>query len=83
MLGFVVDKNSIRAYGITVATVEFVLSLVLWYAYDPSVVGMQFMESLPLIPAFGINYLLGIDGISLFIIVLATFFTMIGIASLG
>ena len=39
MLGFVVDKNSIRAYGITVATVEFVLSLVLWYAYDPSVVG--------------------------------------------
>ncbi|MEA1918216.1 MAG: NADH-quinone oxidoreductase subunit M [Campylobacterota bacterium] len=83
MLGFVVDKGSIRAFGITVATVEFVLSLVLWYAYDPSVVGMQFMESVPLIPAFGISYLLGIDGISLFIIVLATFFTMIGIASLG
>ena len=82
MLGFVVHKDSIRAYGITVATVEFVLSLWLWYAYDPAVSGMQFMESLPLIPAFGISYLLGVDGISLFIIVLATFFTMIGIASL-
>ncbi|MBN2895482.1 MAG: NADH-quinone oxidoreductase subunit M [Campylobacterales bacterium] len=83
LLGFVVEKGSIRAYGIAVAAVEFALSLVLWYAYDPSVVGMQFMESIPLVPAFGIHYLVGIDGISLFIIVLATFFTLIGIASLG
>ncbi|MEA3523406.1 MAG: NADH-quinone oxidoreductase subunit M [Campylobacterota bacterium] len=83
MLGFVVDKGSIRAFGVSVAAVEFVLSLVLWYAYDPSVVGMQFMESVPLIPAFGISYLLGIDAISLFIIVLAAFVTLIGIATLG
>jgi len=82
MLGFVVDKNSIRAYGISVAAIEFVLSLWLWVAYDPTVSGMQFMESVPLIPAFGISYLLGIDGISLFIIILSTFFTLIGIASL-
>ncbi|MEA3372152.1 MAG: NADH-quinone oxidoreductase subunit M [Campylobacterota bacterium] len=82
MLGFVVHKDSIRAYGITVAAIEFVLSLVLWYSYDPSVSGMQFMESLPLIPAFGISYLLGVDGISLFIIVLSAFITLIGIASL-
>ena len=82
MLGFVVNKDSIRAYGITVATVEFILSLWLWYGYDSSVSGMQFMENLDLIPAFGISYILGIDGISLFIIVLSTFVTMIGIASL-
>jgi NADH-quinone oxidoreductase subunit M len=43
---------------------------------------MQFMEQLPLVPSFGINYILGVDGISLFIIILAAFFTMIGIASL-
>ena len=82
VLGFVVSKESIRTYGITVSVVEFVLSLVLWYAYDPSISGMQFMEQAPLVPAFGISYLLGVDGISLFIIILASFFTMIGIASL-
>ncbi len=82
MLGFVVSKESIRAYGIAVSAVEFVLSLALWYHYDPSVAGMQFMEAAPLIPAFGVSYLLGIDGISLFIIVLAAFFTFIGITSL-
>jgi NADH-quinone oxidoreductase subunit M len=82
MFGFAVHKDSIRAYGVTVAAIEFVLSLYLWYAYDPSVTGMQFMEAMPLIPAFGISYLLGIDGISLFIIILSTFFTLIGITSL-
>ena len=82
MLGFIVHKDSVRAYGITVATIEFLLSLWLWNLYDPMTSGMQFMEKAPLVAAFGINYLVGIDGISLFIIVLSTFFTMIGIASL-
>lgn len=82
MLGFIVHKDSVRAYGITVASIEFFLSLWLWNLYDPLTSGMQFMEQAPLVAAFGINYLVGIDGISLFIIVLSTFFTMIGIASL-
>jgi NADH-quinone oxidoreductase subunit M len=82
MLGFIVHKDSARAYGITVAAIEFFLSLWLWNLYDPMTSGMQFMEQAPLVSAFGINYLVGIDGISLFIIVLSTFFTMIGIASL-
>ena len=82
LLGFIVKPQGIRAYGVTVAVVEFALSLVLWLMYDPSISGMQFMETIPLVPSFGINYIVGVDGISLFIIILAAFFTMIGIASL-
>ncbi|MEN4052740.1 MULTISPECIES: NADH-quinone oxidoreductase subunit M [Sulfurimonas] len=82
VFGFMIQKDSIRAYGISVAAIEFGLSLWLWFAFDGNVSGMQFMENLPLVPSFGINYILGVDGISLFIIVLAAFFTMIGIASL-
>ncbi len=82
VLGFIVHKDSMRAYGIIVATVEFVLSLWLWHSFDSSVSGMQFMEQANLIPAFGISYLLGVDGISLFIIIMASFFTMLGIMSL-
>lgn len=82
MLGFVIHKDSVRAYGIAVSFIEFALSLWLWFAFDSNVSGMQFMEQIPLIPSFGINYILGVDGISLFIVVLASFFTMIGIASL-
>jgi NADH-quinone oxidoreductase subunit M len=82
IFGFAVSKDSIRAYGVSVAFVEFALSLLLWFSFDSSVSGMQFMENVPLLPAFGINYILGVDGISLFIVILSTFFTMIGIASL-
>jgi len=83
ILGFLVQKDSVRAYGIAVAGIEFALSLWLWFSFDSSVSGMQFMEQLPLVPAFGINYILGVYGISVFIIILASFFTMIGISSLG
>jgi len=82
VLGFIVHKDSMRAYGIIVATVEFVLSLWLWYSFDSSISGMQFMEQAALVPAFGISYLVGVDGISLFIIIMASFFTMLGIATL-
>ena len=82
VLGFVVHKDSMRSYGVAVATIEFALALWLWFAFDNNVSGMQFMENVALIPTFGINYIVGVDGISLFIIILAAFFTMIGIASL-
>ncbi len=82
VMGFMINKESMRAYGVSVAFIEFALSLWLWFAFDNNISGMQFMEHLPLIPSFGINYILGVDGISLFIIILAAFFTMIGIASL-
>jgi len=82
VMGFMINKDSMRAYGLSVATIEFALSLWLWFSFDNNVSGMQFMEHMPLIPSFGINYILGVDGISLFIIILAAFFTMIGIASL-
>ena len=82
ILGFVIHKDSMRSYGVAVSLIEFVLALWLWYSFDNSVSGMQFMEQVALIPAFGINYIVGVDGISLFIVILAAFFTMIGIASL-
>jgi len=83
MLGFVVDKDSVRAYGITVATIEFFLSLWLWFSFDMSNSGMQFIEIIPLIPDMGISYYLGADGISLFIIIMTTLMTLIGMASMG
>lgn len=83
LLGFVVDKESARAYGITVATIEFLLSLWLWFSFDTSNAGMQFVEMIPLIPDMGISYYLGVDGISLFIILMTTLMTFIGMASMG
>jgi len=83
LLGFVVDKESARAYGITVAAIEFLLSLWLWFSFDMGNAGMQFVELIPLIPDMGISYYLGVDGISLFILIMTTLMTLIGMASMG
>ena len=83
LLGFIVSKESIRAYGISVATIEFLISLWLWLSFDNSYAQMQFVELVPLIPSFGINYYVGVDGISLFIVILATFITAVGLIALS
>ncbi len=83
LLGFVVDKESARAYGITVAAIEFFLSLWLWFSFDASNAGMQFVELIPLIPDMGISYYMGVDGISLFIVLMSTLMTLVGMASMG
>lgn len=53
-------------------TLTFIWSLkVLWH-FDPAKGEMQFEERLSWIPTYGIEYLLGIDGISLFLVLLTT-----------
>jgi len=48
------------ALGISVLT--FVLSLPLWTAFDPATASMQFVERVPWIRAFNVEYYLGVDG---------------------
>jgi len=79
ILGFVVDKESAKAYGISVAAVELLLSLWLWGSFDTTYAGMQFSEFTPIISQFGISYNLGVDGISLFIVIMAALITLLGI----
>ena len=83
VLGFIVHKDSAKAYATTVAFVEFVLTLVLWGMFNTSYGGMQFVEVVPIVAAFGINYYVGVDGISLFLVVLSTFMTFIALLGLS
>jgi NADH-quinone oxidoreductase subunit M len=83
LLGFVIDKNSIRAYGISVAAIEFALSLFLWAIFDGTSAAMQFVELIPIVPDFGISYYVAVDGISLFLVIMTTLMTLIGIISMS
>ena len=58
----------------------FVLSVGLWWAYDPALGGgYQLTSSSPWIALWGVNYALGLDGISLFMVLLSTFTTPLAI----
>jgi len=51
---------------------EFAISVPLWWTFVPAA-GMQFQLDLEWIPAWGIRYTVGLDGISLFMVLLTTF----------
>ncbi|HWO90285.1 MAG TPA: NADH-quinone oxidoreductase subunit M [Gemmatimonadales bacterium] len=62
-----------KGLALAVSLIEFIVSLGLWISYDPAGPPMQFMGVEPWIPAWGISYRVGIDGISLMMVLLTTF----------
>ena len=65
-----------RWTALVFAVLSFLASLLLWFGFDTTTAQMQFVESARWIPTFGVNYHLGIDGISLPLILLTTFMTV-------
>ena len=63
---------TVRGTALAVSLVAFVLSLLLWTGFDTTTHEMQFVEKTTWIPTFGIHYHLGIDGISMPLILLTT-----------
>ncbi len=62
-----------RGYALVASLGGFALSLVAWARFDPGQGAMQLVEHSPWIGEYGITYYLGIDGISLLLVVLTTF----------
>ncbi len=73
------DRNAglARTIALIGALAGFAVSLPLIAGFDPTVHGMQFVESTPWIPRYNIQYALGIDGISLLLILLNSFTTIL------
>ncbi|MGV6826770.1 MAG: NADH-quinone oxidoreductase subunit M [bacterium] len=69
--------NVSRWLALVVAILTFVLSIPLYTGFDASTAAMQFQENVPWIPAFEVNYHLGVDGISMPLILLTTFISIL------
>ncbi len=66
------SKNLIRLWANVVAVAGFLVSLPLVFQFDKSNGGFQYMERLDWIPTLGVKYAIGIDGISLLLVMLTT-----------
>ncbi len=64
-----------RRLAVAVSLLVFALSALAWMRFDASSGEFQLVEQFGWIPRFGASYLIGIDGISLLLIVLTTFLT--------
>lgn len=77
LLGFVPKEKWVRPISLALATLHFLFSLLLFVHFDPSKASLQLVEKTPWVPTFGINYFIGIDGISFWLVLLTCFFTPI------
>jgi len=64
-----------RAIALIVSLLVFAETLLLWSRFDVASADFQFIERHAWIPAFGVEYYVGVDGISLLLLVLTGFLT--------
>ena len=70
-------NRACRQTALVVALATFLLSLLLYTGFDLETAAMQFQEKHSWIAAFDVNYHLGVDGISMPLIILTTFTTVL------
>jgi NADH-quinone oxidoreductase subunit M len=75
------NEDAIRWVANITAFVGFLVSVPLWFWYNPQVGDFQFIEKAPWIPSVGAEYFLGVDGFSVLLILLTTLMGFIAILS--
>jgi NADH-quinone oxidoreductase subunit M len=69
--------KAIRWVTTIFAALTFVASILALAAFEPKATQMQLQESAPWIPQFHVNYTLGVDGLSMPLIILTTLLTLL------
>jgi len=68
-----VESPAARQVAFWFFVLEFIVSLGLWWSYNPADTGWQASIDKPWIPTWGVRFTLGIDGIALMMVLLTTF----------
>jgi NADH-quinone oxidoreductase subunit M len=82
-LAFVPRRSdaALRLAALAIAVVTLALSLPLYFGFDAGTADYQFVERARWVPSLGIGYHVGVDGISLLLVLLTTFLTPVALAS--
>jgi NADH-quinone oxidoreductase subunit M len=83
MMAFINKENStgIKTWATLVAGLDFVISIPLWFLYKPGGVEFQFATQFDWIPSVGVQYIFGVDGFSVLLILLTTLLGFIAVYS--
>jgi NADH-quinone oxidoreductase subunit M len=71
------NTKGIKVMALVISLVEFLFSLPLWFFFDKTTYGMQFVERHSWISLFNIEYYLGLDGISILFVLLSALITIL------
>nr|WAX04126.1 NADH dehydrogenase subunit 4 [Polysiphonia sp.] len=67
------NKKIIKQFSFFISSITFLFSLLIWISFNETTSYFQFLETYSLISFFNFTYTIGIDGISLFFLILSTF----------
>lgn len=76
-IGRIRSSDSVRWAALIISVLTFVLSMMVYGIFDTTTSEFQFKEHFVWVDAFNVNYSVGIDGISLPLILLTTFLTVL------
>jgi NADH-quinone oxidoreductase subunit M len=73
------QQRLLKLWANIAALAGFLISLPLWFSFDKGADGYQFVEKASWIPSLGVNFHLGIDGISLLLVMLTTLIGVVAV----
>src|SRR4030042_1774022 len=73
------EERTIKQMSVGISFVPLLLSIALWFAYNQQAGGFQFETNAAWIPAIGVRYHVGADGLSIPLIFLTTLLTTLGL----
>ena len=73
IVAFLPGEKWIRPVSFGLSLLHFAASCILFYRFNPASPDLQLVEKVPWVPTFGVNYFVGIDGISFWLVILSTF----------
>jgi NADH-quinone oxidoreductase subunit M len=72
LLAFLHQRKAVLTSTLVVTVINALLAFYLWQGFDLAETGLQFVERVQWMPTFGIEYAVGVDGISLLLVLLTT-----------
>ena len=72
-----ITARNARGIALWTSVVTFIVSLGIWINFDNSSIGFQFVEKVVWVPSLDLAYHMGVDGISVFFVILSTLLTVV------
>ncbi|MEI7811873.1 MAG: NADH-quinone oxidoreductase subunit M [Ignavibacteria bacterium] len=75
------NETFIKWFGLIISSAVFIVSMIIYYRFDYNLAGFQFIDNFIWINKINVSYHVGIDGISLLLVLLTTFLTPVTLFS--
>ena len=75
------QEEQIRFFGLAISVITFIISLVVYSKFEPLNPNFQFVQKIPWISSLNVSYHVGVDGLSMLLLLLTTFITPLTLLS--